>query len=100
MLQKLKGVRVNMSSYNTHSKKEYLVVAQNASGRNLNVPVYTFSGSKLGPTVYIQSSIHGAEVQGNVVIFHLIKELKNTDIRGKIILVPNCNPVGTNIKSG
>jgi predicted deacylase len=100
VLQKFKDVRVNMSANNTQLKKEYLVVAQNASGRNLNVPVYTFSGSKPGPTVYIQSSIHGAEVQGNVVIYHLIKELKNTDIRGKIILVPNCNPVGTNIKSG
>ena len=81
-------------------KKDYLVVAQNASGRNLNVPIYTFTGSKPGPTVYIQSSIHGAEVQGNVVIYHLIKTLKDTEIKGKVILVPNCNPVGTNIKSG
>jgi predicted deacylase len=43
--------------------KDYLVVAQNASGRNLNVPVYRFVGEKPGPKVYIQSSIHGAEVQ-------------------------------------
>ncbi len=92
--------------HNTHSnnnkrlQKSYLAVAQNASGRNLNVPIYTISDNKPGPTVYIQSSIHGAEVQGNVVIFHLLQALQNTSINGKIILVPNCNPVGTNIKAG
>jgi predicted deacylase len=80
--------------------KEYLVVAQNASGRNLNVPVYRFVGHKPGPTVYIQSSIHGAEVQGNVVLHHIFEYLKRTEVRGEIILVPNCNPVGTNIKVG
>lgn len=81
-------------------EKEYLVVAQNASGRNMNVPLYRFKGDKPGPKVYIQSSIHGAEVQGNVVIYHLIQHLKQLDICGEIILVPNCNPVGTNIKAG
>ena len=80
--------------------KDYLVVAQNASGRNMNVPLYRFKGRHPGPKVYIQSSIHGAEVQGNVVIYHLIQLLKNTDICGEVILVPNCNPVGTNIKAG
>lgn len=80
--------------------KEYIVVAQNASGRRMNVPLYRFTGQQPGPKVYIQSSIHGAEVQGNVVIFHLIQWLKNIPIRGEVILVPNCNPVGTNIKAG
>ena len=81
-------------------KKEYLVVAQNASGRNMNVPLYRFIGEKPGPKVYIQSSIHGAEVQGNVVIYHLIQQLMHMPLCGEVILVPNCNPVGTNIKAG
>lgn len=80
--------------------KDYLVVAQNVSGRNLNVPIYTFTSDQAGPTVYIQSSIHGAEVQGNVVLYHLLRALKSAPLRGKIILVPNCNPVGSNLKSG
>lgn len=80
--------------------KRYIAVAQNASGRSLHVPIYTISDGLPGPTVYIQSSIHGAEVQGNVVIYQLIKALKQSPIQGKIILVPNCNPVGTNIKAG
>lgn len=80
--------------------KEYLVVAQNASGRNLNVPLYRFKGKSPGPKVYIQSSIHGAEVQGNVVIYHLIQYLKKLQLNGEVILVPNCNPVGSNLKAG
>lgn len=77
-----------------------MVVAQNASGRNMNVPIYTIKGEVSGPKVYIQSSIHGAEVQGNVVIYHLIQMLSKLTVRGEIVLVPNCNPVGTNIKAG
>jgi predicted deacylase len=84
----------------TEVVKKHMVVAQNASGRNMNVPIYRMKGARPGPTVYIQSSIHGAEVQGNVVIYHLIQRLKQMDICGEIILVPNCNPIGTNIKAG
>ncbi|MBU3023196.1 succinylglutamate desuccinylase/aspartoacylase family protein [Aestuariibacter sp. A3R04] len=80
--------------------KSHMVVAQNASGRSMNVPVYRLKGNIPGPTIYIQSSIHGAEVQGNVVIYHLIQALQKQVIAGEIILVPNCNPVGTNIKAG
>lgn len=80
--------------------KSHIVVAQNASGRNMNVPVYRLTGQQPGPTVYIQSSIHGSEVQGNVVIYQLMQYLKQLQIAGEIILVPNCNPVGTNIKAG
>ena len=85
---------------NNQFYKDYLVVAQNASGRNMQVPVYRFIGKQHGPKVYIQSSIHGAEVQGNVVIYHLIQWLKRIPVRGEVILVPNCNPIGTNIKAG
>lgn len=80
--------------------KEYLVVAQNASGRNLNVPVYKFTSDIPGPNVYIQSSIHGAEVQGNAVLLHILRALQKADLKGQITLVPNCNPVGGNLKSG
>ncbi len=80
--------------------KEHLSVASNASGRKMHVPIYRFQGKEPGAKVYIQSSVHGAEVQGNVVIYHLIEYLKVNPIRGEVVLVPNCNPVGTNIKSG
>lgn len=89
-----------MSHSHTTFTKKHLVVAQNASGRNLNVPVYTFKSAVPGPKVYIQSSIHGAEVQGNAVLLHILKALQNAPLKGEITLVPNCNPVGSNLKSG
>ncbi|MFT5282291.1 MAG: putative deacylase [Kangiellaceae bacterium] len=89
-----------MPNTNTRLTKSYIAVAQNASGRSLHVPIYRISDNQPGPSVYIQSSIHGAEVQGNVVIYHLLQALQSTPIKGEIILVPNCNPVGTNIKAG
>ncbi|XOV80432.1 MAG: succinylglutamate desuccinylase/aspartoacylase family protein [Aestuariibacter sp.] len=89
-----------MTASEIRFSKEYLVVAQNASGRNLNVPVYKFVSDLPGPKVYIQSSIHGAEVQGNVVLYHLLQALKKAPLKGEVTLVPNCNPVGSNLKSG
>lgn len=58
--------------------KELLVVAQNASDRNMNVPLYRFVGEKSGSKVYIQSLIHDAEVQGNVVAACKINLLLHT----------------------
>lgn len=89
-----------MTQANVQFSKDYLVVAQNASSRNLNVPIYRFKSDIPGPKVYIQSSVHGAEVQGNVVIYHLIQALQSASLKGEVILVPNCNPVGSNLKSG
>ncbi|WP_395339573.1 succinylglutamate desuccinylase/aspartoacylase family protein [Ningiella sp. W23] len=89
-----------MPSSSLSINKYHIAVAQNASGRNLNVPVYHLTSNTSGPKVYIQSSIHGAEVQGNVVIYHLLQALKQQPLKGEVILVPNCNPVGTNIKAG
>ena len=50
--------------HSTHPRltKSHIAVAQNASGRSLNVPIYRISDNAPGPSVYIQSSIHGAEV--------------------------------------
>lgn len=89
-----------MQTTNNRLIKSHIAVAQNASGRSLNVPIYRISDNVPGPSVYIQSSIHGAEVQGNVVIYHLLQALQSSSIKGEIVLVPNCNPVGTNIKAG
>jgi predicted deacylase len=44
--------------------------------------------------------MHGAEVQGNAVIFQLLELLKNTNVKGDVTLVPYANPVGCNHKNG
>ena len=77
-----------------------LEVTQMANGQAMTVPVYTIKGQGSGPSVYIQANIHGAEVQGNAVIYQLLEQLKQLDCYGDITLVPLANPIGTNQKSG
>jgi predicted deacylase len=90
-------------------KKHIMHVGEMASGAKLTVPVYSFENQSSGspsciennvPNVYIQANMHGAEVQGNAVIFQLLELLKNCDIRSNITLVPYANPVACNHKNG
>jgi predicted deacylase len=53
-------------------KKEAMHVGEMASGAALTVPVYRIKGHCDAPSVYIQANMHGAEVQGNAVIFQLL----------------------------
>lgn len=86
-------------------KKHIMHVGEMASGANLTVPVYSFehqqsNSGALAPNVYIQANMHGAEVQGNAVIFQLLELLQNCEINGNITLVPYANPVACNHKNG
>ncbi|MCJ8294918.1 MAG: M14 family metallopeptidase [Colwellia sp.] len=85
--------------------KEVMSVGEMASGAKLTVPVYAFkvennTGSNTGPNVYIQANMHGAEVQGNAVIFQLLELLQHCKLQGNITLVPYANPVACNHKNG
>ena len=80
--------------------KEVMHVGEMASGAALTVPVYRIKGKQQGPDVYIQANMHGAEVQGNAVIFQLLEQLKTIELNGSITLVPYANPVGCNHKNG
>lgn len=75
-------------------------VGEMASGAALTVPVYRLAGDGSAPSVYIQANMHGAEVQGNAVIFQLLELLRPLNIKGDITLVPYANPVGCNHKNG
>ncbi|REL25552.1 succinylglutamate desuccinylase [Thalassotalea euphylliae] len=80
--------------------KTVLHVGEMASGAKLTVPVYRFHGQSDAPSVYIQANMHGAEVQGNAVIYQLLERLRELTILGDITLVPYANPVGCNHKNG
>ncbi|TRX55879.1 succinylglutamate desuccinylase/aspartoacylase family protein [Thalassomonas sp. M1454] len=80
--------------------KELLTVGEMASGVSLTIPVYRLAGSGKGPSVYIQANIHGAEVQGNAVIYQLLELLQKETLAGDITLVPYANPIGCNHKNG
>jgi len=82
--------------------KEVMSVGEMASGAKLTVPVYTFASAQnsAAPNVYIQANMHGAEVQGNAVIFQLLELLQYGDLQANITLVPYANPVACNHKNG
>jgi hypothetical protein len=91
-------------------EKNIMHVGEMASGAKLTVPVYTYKNRDLNfdlvdkenkkPAVYIQANMHGAEVQGNAVIFQLLELLKSCVISADITLVPYANPVACNHKNG
>ncbi len=74
-------------------------VFQETSSDSLSLRVYEI-GKKIGPTVYIQSSLHGAELQGTAVIHELILRLKSIEVSGTIRLAPAANPRSINQLSG
>lgn len=85
-----------MSSFS----KVIMHMGEMASGVKLTVPIYTIKGNGTGPSVFIQANMHGAEVQGNAVIYQLLETLRGLDVAGEITLVPYANPIGCNHKNG
>jgi predicted deacylase len=79
---------------------EDIQVGEIANGLPLTIPVYRFKGNNSGPRVYIQANMHGAEVQGNAVIYQLLEVLQQQTLASDITLVPYANPIGCNQKSG
>ncbi|WP_394230829.1 succinylglutamate desuccinylase/aspartoacylase family protein [Shewanella colwelliana] len=78
-----------------------LKIGELATGQDLELPIFQFEPAHItAPSVYIQANVHGAEVQGNAVIYQLMQLLENCELRGKVTLVPLANPLGINQKSG
>lgn len=72
-----------------------------ASGDQLSIPVYSFKGTNAGaPSVYLQSAMHGSEVQGSLVLALMLEYLEKNPPLGNVRIVPNCNPAGLNNKRG
>lgn len=70
------------------------------SGEELSLKVIEVDGSFDGPHCYIQASVHGAEHQGNAVIFKLLEYLEHNPILGKLTILPIANPLALNTKIG
>lgn len=72
-----------------------------ASGDSFSIPVYDFKGTKKGAkSVYLQSAMHGSEVQGSFVLAKLIQFLEKNPPLGNVRIIPNANPAGLNQKAG
>lgn len=84
----------------TEVETRSLKVGEHPTGLELDVPVITIAGTGEGPSVYIQANIHGAEIQGNAVIHHLLEAFRENPPLGNVTLVPLANPLGINHKNG
>src|SRR5690606_31905720 len=81
-------------------EKKTIPLKELPSGDQLSLTLYRITGKQPGPHVHIQASVHGAELQGNLVIMELLRQFKTTPINGSITLIPLANPQATNTKFG
>jgi len=77
-----------------------LPLHQNPSGDKLFLNIFTIRGNKTGEHVHFQANVHGAELQGNAVIYELMKTFLNEEFSGSATFIPQANPLGLNQKSG
>ena len=80
-------------------KKHLITQTKESSGDHLTSVVFELEGLK-GPEVYVQASMHGAELQGNGVIYHLLSFFDEYTLKGKMKLLPLVNPTASNTHSG
>ena len=71
----------------------------NTQGIGYEFPVFRFAGSDAGaPSAYIQAALHGDELPGAAAIDALMPHLRQAEadgrIRGRLTIVPWCNPIG------
>ncbi|MEK6624853.1 MAG: succinylglutamate desuccinylase/aspartoacylase family protein, partial [Bdellovibrionota bacterium] len=70
------------------------------SGDKLFISSFKLESGHAGPHVHIQASVHGAELQGNAVIFHLMQYFIHHPFKGSVTFIPLANPAATNTKIG
>ena len=64
------------------------------NGVSVDIPVLAMNGAGEGPTLLLQSTQHGIEIQGIEVIRRVMREIIDPgDLRGAIIGIPVANPL-------
>jgi predicted deacylase len=76
---------------------ESVTLSTDHNHRPIGFEVIEYDSEKPGPHVFMQASVHGAELQGNMVIQVLMEKLEKEDLlsSGKITIIPFANPWGT-----
>jgi predicted deacylase len=76
-------------------KKSYgpLVVAKRPDGTDIFVPLMVVNGAKPGPTLFLDSAVHGDEYEGSEAIRRLYRELDPATVAGAVIGIPIMNPL-------
>ncbi len=69
-------------------------------GQAIELNKFELVSEQDGPQLYLQSGVHGAELQGHLVIQELIKQLPDLLNKGSVTCIPCANPIGLNHKIG
>jgi predicted deacylase len=57
----------------------------------VNIPLIVLRSNKVGPILWINGAVHGAELNGSVAAYRLAKQLGVNDFAGTIIITPISN---------
>ena len=68
-------------------------VGQLAHKADIKIPVIVLAGTSDGPTLWVNGTVHGDELNGSFAAWELVRELSVEDIKGTIIVTPICNPI-------
>lgn len=69
-------------------------IQENIHGQSVFVHAYMFQSKRPGPSVYLQSNLHGSEIAGTIILMELMKYLHVPDsFSGNITIVPCANPI-------
>jgi predicted deacylase len=80
--------------------KNIFPLKQLSIGVDLSLETFTLKATHDGPHIQIQASVHGAEIQGNALIFYLMENLAELLKVGSVTFIPLANPYATLQKSG
>lgn len=75
-------------------KREYFTVpaGQLAHNAEILMPVIVVSGCNDGPTLWINGTVHGDELNGSYAAWQLTREIDIQNLSGNLVVTPICNP--------
>ncbi len=69
-----------------------IVLAGGTADAKEQIPIALLTGTRPGPTAWINASLHGDEYLGPAAIGELLERLASNRIRGRVLLTPTLNP--------
>ena len=73
--------------------KGYMDCGELAMGAPIRMPVMILQGEQDGPVLWINSTVHGVEVNGIYVCKQLAEEIKPSELKGTVVFTPINNPM-------
>ncbi len=83
--------KLSVDELGTGKHRFFFKATTDSLGNYHRVPVIVIKGSEPGKKLFIQSTLHGDEVQGVDVIHQLLPHLDPATLKGTVVMVPGAN---------